>query len=223
MTVLIASLLFFLGFALPAHAQVTDWEKEWNRILAAAKKEGKLTIAANPDPDVRRMIPEKFTARYGIPVEYIGGSSGQIRTRLQAERTAGLFTIDALLGGVDPVVGDDHRPADVGRPPDRGLREGLTAELLLDPVPDEPTDVERPRTVGRRTTGRTGRGRGVLEPRRRRRVVAQEVPRREPTHREHEHQDDDPADDEAAPPTRRGHYWSVTRNAPRIDGWMRQK
>ncbi|MGH7844348.1 MAG: ABC transporter substrate-binding protein [Candidatus Binatia bacterium] len=99
--------LLLMGFALPATAQVKDWEKEWNRILAAAKKEGKLTIAANPDPDVRRMIPEKFTARYGIPVEYIGGSSGQIRTRLQAERTAGLFTIDALLGGVDPVIYED--------------------------------------------------------------------------------------------------------------------
>ncbi|HWP58527.1 MAG TPA: extracellular solute-binding protein [Candidatus Acidoferrales bacterium] len=101
------ALVVFLSFALPAGAQVKDWEKEWNRILLAAKKEGKVTIAANPDPDVRRMIPERFTARYGIPVEYIAGTSGQIRTRLQAERAAGLYTIDALLGGVDPVIYDD--------------------------------------------------------------------------------------------------------------------
>ena len=100
-------LLLVIGCALPAWAQMKDWEKEWNRILTAGKNEGKVTIAANPDPDVRRMIPEKFTARFGIPVEYIGGSSGQIRSRLQSERAAGLFTIDALLGGIDQGVYED--------------------------------------------------------------------------------------------------------------------
>ena len=96
-------LVLVVGLALPASGQVRDWEKEWQRILSAAKQEGKVTIAANPDPDVRRMIPEKFTARFGIPVEYIGASSGEVLARLQAERKAGLFTIDACLGGVDPV------------------------------------------------------------------------------------------------------------------------
>jgi ABC-type Fe3+ transport system substrate-binding protein len=109
-------LLLVIFHALPAWAQVSDREKEWNRILAAAKNEGKVTIAANPDPDVRRMIPEKFTARFGIPMEYIAASSGEVRARLQAERKAGLFTIDACLGGIDPVfyydkVLDPLRPA----------------------------------------------------------------------------------------------------------------
>lgn len=97
-------LLLVVWLVSPAWAQGTNWEREWNRILAAAKKEGRVTLAASPDPDVRRMIPEKFTARYGIPVEYISLTTGEIRARLRAERQAGLFTIDATLGGADPVL-----------------------------------------------------------------------------------------------------------------------
>ncbi len=84
----------------PAWAQSQDWEKEWNKIIAAAKKEGKVVVKGDDDPKTRLELPARFTAKFGIPVEYIGGRSSQIAGRLRVERRAGLYTFDVFIGGM---------------------------------------------------------------------------------------------------------------------------
>jgi iron(III) transport system substrate-binding protein len=94
-------ILVLLLFAAPAAAQQKASDKDWNEILTAAKKEGKVVVAGSPDPVMRNEIIPKFTARYGIPVEFIAGRSSQIASRLQTERAAGIYSLDVFLAGPD--------------------------------------------------------------------------------------------------------------------------
>jgi iron(III) transport system substrate-binding protein len=86
-------------FALPAWAQDANWEKEWNRVLTLAKKEGRVVVSGPPIPAARIEIPAKFKERFGITVEYVGGGSSSLAARLKLEQQAGLSTIDVFLGG----------------------------------------------------------------------------------------------------------------------------
>jgi iron(III) transport system substrate-binding protein len=82
-------------------AQSSDWQKTWDETVAAAKKEGKLIIAGTPKPTTRNEIVPKFMARYGIPVEFIAGRSGDIAERTRVERAAGIYSLDVYLAGAD--------------------------------------------------------------------------------------------------------------------------
>jgi iron(III) transport system substrate-binding protein len=93
--------LLLLGWSIPALAQTKGSDKDWKEAIEAAKKEGKVVIAGSPDPVMRNEIIPKFTARYGIPVEFIAGRSSQIVSRLQTERTAGIYSVDVFLAGPD--------------------------------------------------------------------------------------------------------------------------
>ncbi len=93
---LLVQLLLVICFVFPAVAQDRNWKKKWNDVLAAARKEGKVVVKGSPIPEVRQMLPEKFTARYGIPVEFIAGRSSEIAARVIRERRAGHYTLDVL-------------------------------------------------------------------------------------------------------------------------------
>ena len=82
-------------------AQTKASDKEWGAIVEAAKKEGKVVVAGSPDPVMRNDVIPKFTARYGIPVEFIAGRSSQIVSRVQTERGSGIYSIDIYLAGPD--------------------------------------------------------------------------------------------------------------------------
>jgi len=83
----------------PAGAQEKGWEQEWNKILAAAKKEGTVVLIGSPDPVVRKDLTEKFQERFGITLEYLGVRSGEAVGRIRNERQAGVYTVDAWMGG----------------------------------------------------------------------------------------------------------------------------
>lgn len=89
--------LFFLAF--PAWSQDKGWEQEWNRTIAAAKKEGKVVLIGSPDPVVRRDLTAKFQQRFGITLEYLGVRSGEAVGRVRNERQAGVYSVDAWMGG----------------------------------------------------------------------------------------------------------------------------
>ena len=71
----------------------------WDKLVADARKEGKVVIIAPSDPQVREAIPAAFKAKYGITVEYLGGRSSDMAARLRTERQAGIYTIDVALSG----------------------------------------------------------------------------------------------------------------------------
>ncbi|HSE86924.1 MAG TPA: extracellular solute-binding protein [Candidatus Binatia bacterium] len=96
--------VIFLLFAASAAAQ--QKERDWNEILAAAKKEGKVVIVGSPDPVMRNSIIPKFTARFGIAVEFIAGRSSEIVARLQTERSAQIYSVDVFLAGPDTTANE---------------------------------------------------------------------------------------------------------------------
>jgi iron(III) transport system substrate-binding protein len=96
----IMPLLLAVCLMLLAGAQEKGWEKEWNDAVSGAKREGKVVVLGPSDPGVRRELPARFTARFGIPVEYIGGFGGEVAARLRTERQAQVYTMDVFLTGI---------------------------------------------------------------------------------------------------------------------------
>jgi iron(III) transport system substrate-binding protein len=82
-------------------AQTKASDREWAAIVDAAKKEGKVVVAGSPDPVMRNDVIPKFTARYGIPVEFMAGRSSEITGRVKTERAAGIYSVDVYLAGPD--------------------------------------------------------------------------------------------------------------------------
>ena len=98
------SLVLALTLAFHAAATLTQsWAQSpapgWDKLVADAKKEGKVVIIAPSDPQVREAIPAAFKAKYGITVEYLGGRSSDMAARLRTERQSGIYTIDVALSG----------------------------------------------------------------------------------------------------------------------------
>jgi iron(III) transport system substrate-binding protein len=85
-----------------AHSQ--DSQAQWDALVTAAKKEGKVVILAPPDPQVRRVLPAAFKARFGVTVEYLGGRSSESAAKMRAERAAGVYTVDVALAGIQTMA-----------------------------------------------------------------------------------------------------------------------
>lgn len=94
-------LVFALLGSSQAPAQTKASDKDWLAVVEAAKKEGKVVVAGSPDPVMRNEIIPKFTARFGIPVEFVAGRSSQIVSRVETERASGIYSIDVFLAGPD--------------------------------------------------------------------------------------------------------------------------
>jgi len=78
-----------------AHGQ-TDWKKEWEKTLAAAKSEGQITVYAS----TYERVLEAFKTEYPeIKITSIGGRSSDVAARVVAERRAGKFLADVVAVG----------------------------------------------------------------------------------------------------------------------------
>lgn len=97
------SVPLLLLLAQPAGSQQTGLDQEWDEMMQAARKEGKVVVATSPDPAMRE-ITSRFKARFGVSVEHIAGRSGQLAARLSSERRAGLYTVDVFLGGIQTIA-----------------------------------------------------------------------------------------------------------------------
>jgi iron(III) transport system substrate-binding protein len=96
---LFALLALMTLFPLSATAQNAPWKNSWDQTLAVARDEGKVVVAGPPSQELRRTLPAAFKARYGIAIEYIGGRSTELATRLRAERQAGIHSLDVVFAG----------------------------------------------------------------------------------------------------------------------------
>ena len=56
-------------------------------------------VATSPDAVLRNELIPRFKSLFGINVEHVAGRSGQIATRLQTERQAGIYLMDVLMTG----------------------------------------------------------------------------------------------------------------------------
>jgi iron(III) transport system substrate-binding protein len=95
----ILALLMSVAFAPAAWAQSSDWQKQWDETLAAAKKEGKVVVVGSPDPVMRNEIIPRFTKQFGIQVDFVAGRSSQIISKVRLERAAGQYLVDVYMSG----------------------------------------------------------------------------------------------------------------------------
>ncbi len=79
-------------------------EKDWQDLIAAARKEGKVVVFGPAHQEVRRVLPVAFEKRFGVKMEYMGGRGSAAAAKLAKERAAGLYTADAALAGIQTMA-----------------------------------------------------------------------------------------------------------------------
>jgi iron(III) transport system substrate-binding protein len=99
---------------------------EWQRLLAAAKKEGKLVIGAPPGSDFRNEAQAVLKKRFDLETEFIQAPGPNLMTKIAAEKQAGAVSVDAFLIG--PCTGNSLLKSD--------LYEPLAPAMLLPEVKD---------------------------------------------------------------------------------------
>ena len=82
----------------------STWQDEWERVVRAAKAEGKLTLIGPLGADRRDALTQGFQSKYGIAVEYHPDAGAGIFPRLSAERKAGLYLWDVVISGTSTAL-----------------------------------------------------------------------------------------------------------------------
>jgi ABC-type Fe3+ transport system substrate-binding protein len=114
---------------LSAFGQVAKpaWKAEWDKILEAAKKEGKVVISIPASAELRKGIEEAFPKRFGISVESVPGRGAAIVRKIIEESRAGVRYFDLHVGGSESIV--------TGMLPE-GIIEPIEPWLILPEVKD---------------------------------------------------------------------------------------
>jgi len=93
---LIAGLAASAALARTANAQ----DAEWQKIVEAAKKEGKLVIyTASIGSVFHKKVFKAFEAKYGIGIELLEARASEVRERVRVEQSAGRFLGDIHHNG----------------------------------------------------------------------------------------------------------------------------
>jgi iron(III) transport system substrate-binding protein len=101
--VLVVTALILATLVGAAVAQ-TGRPAEWDRIVEAAKKEGKVVASIPPSRKLRKAIEIAFTRRYGIGVEFVSVRSGAGIQKMIGEAKAGIQYVDLHIGGAESAV-----------------------------------------------------------------------------------------------------------------------
>ncbi len=89
--------LFAAGVALWAANATAQTSAEWDSIVAAAKKEGKVVAYSGyVSPDTHDAIARAFDRKYGIKIDYLTARGTELRERIRSEQSAGRFLGDVL-------------------------------------------------------------------------------------------------------------------------------
>ncbi len=97
----LVALVGFLAIALGYAKEARPYQSErWREAVALARQEAKVVIYGSGGIDRYRLYKNRFEATFpGIKVNYLPMGSGQITSRIMAERRAGKYIPDIALGG----------------------------------------------------------------------------------------------------------------------------
>jgi iron(III) transport system substrate-binding protein len=87
-----------------AFAQGSMPSAEWERLVAAGKREGKVVASIPPSAELRKLMEIAFPRRYGIGVEFVPARGGAIIQRMVSEAKSGAQYFDLHIGGTESVV-----------------------------------------------------------------------------------------------------------------------
>jgi iron(III) transport system substrate-binding protein len=92
---------FLFGFAGDVTA---DWKKEWEKTLAAAEKEGQVTVYGPPGTQYQEAIGTFQPAFPKIRLSYVPGSGTDNSQKLFTERRAGKYLADIFIAGSGTMI-----------------------------------------------------------------------------------------------------------------------
>jgi ABC-type Fe3+ transport system substrate-binding protein len=103
----IALILFALLLATAAaqgQQNKTASSSEWDKLIEAARKEGKITISLPASAELKKQIEEQFKKRFGIEVEVFTARGAAGVRRMADEFKAGVRHFDLHIGGSSSIV-----------------------------------------------------------------------------------------------------------------------
>ena len=93
------------ALALQPVKEKAAWEVEWEKVLAAARREGKVVLYTSRGADMRAALYKGFTSRYRIELDSTGGKGNEITQKILAERRADLHLVDVYTSGAtEPIL-----------------------------------------------------------------------------------------------------------------------
>ena len=90
-----------LAVATEAHGQ---WEAQWEKTVAAAKKEGELSIYLNAPAQVRPALTKAFEEKFGIRSYVVTGTGPELSAKIVTEYSAGLHQADVSFQGCSTLI-----------------------------------------------------------------------------------------------------------------------
>jgi iron(III) transport system substrate-binding protein len=111
-----APILVVVVLLLGVHGRAlgADTDSEWQRVVAAAKKERKVVIGAPPGADFRNEVQAVLKKRFDLESEFIQAPGPSLMSKIVAEKQAGVASVDAFLIG--PCTGNSLLNADLFEP-----------------------------------------------------------------------------------------------------------
>jgi len=97
-TIVIIALI--AGISSVVEAQMAQWQQ----IVAAAKKEGKVVVSIPAGAELRKSLKDVFEKRYGIELELFTGRGTAVAKKIADEFRAGLRLTDVHTGGSGPII-----------------------------------------------------------------------------------------------------------------------
>ena len=89
---------------------------EWDKLIEAAKKEGKVTVSLPASAEMKKQVEEQFKKRHGVEVETFTSRGSTAVRRMADEFKAGVRHFDLHIGGSSSIV------------------SGMLDEGILDPI-----------------------------------------------------------------------------------------
>ena len=116
-----------LNIALAASVQ-GDWKQDWEKTVAAAEKEGEVTIYGQSRAGVGKAILSFTDAYPKIKINFVGGSGSNLAKKIMAEKRAEKHLVDLGIGGGGTMVLVYHKA---------GLLQPIPPQLILPEVVDQ--------------------------------------------------------------------------------------
>lgn len=91
-----------VGSRAPAAASTapsTGGSSDWDTALAAAKREGKVTVIGPVGDQLNALLIDPFEKQYGITVDFSAMPGNAATARINTERSAGQYNLDVLIAG----------------------------------------------------------------------------------------------------------------------------
>src|SRR5262245_52069899 len=107
-------LVVSLLLGLPYRSLGADANPEWERVISAAKKEGKVVIGAPPGADFRNEVQALLKKRFDLDSEFVQAPGPNLMSKIVAEKQAGAVSVDAFLVG--PCTGNTLLKNDLFEP-----------------------------------------------------------------------------------------------------------